>query len=143
MSITVNEFINAIADKLKNLYPDYDVYVDEIKQEQELSNYFFIYVIDISQTNKLSTRCQRVYNFDIFYFQPENENINFFDWTEKMMIEFKCLEVGNDLYHVTNTAFTKVDDVGHFTFTIKFYTLEIEDKDKMEKLILHRGLKDG
>lgn len=34
MSITVNDFVNAIADKLKELYPDYDVYADEIKQEE-------------------------------------------------------------------------------------------------------------
>lgn len=136
MGITINDFVNAIADKLKGLYPDYDVYADEIKQEQTLTNYFFIHVIDISQTKKLGTRCQRIYNFDIFYFQPENENINFFNWTETMMLEFKYLQVGNDLYHVTNTEFTKDDDVGHFTFEVKFYTIEIEPKETMQTLIL-------
>lgn len=136
MSITVNDFVNAIADKLKLLYPDYEVYADEIKQEQVLSNYFFIHVIDITKNQELGTRCQRVYNFDIFYFQPENENINFFNWTETMMLEFKYLKVGDDLYRVTDIEFTKDDDVGHFTFEIKFYTIEIQPKDNMETLVL-------
>lgn len=141
MSITVNDFVNAIADKLKELYPDYDVYADEIKQEQILSNYFFIHVVDITKKHELGTRCQRVYNFDIFYFQPENENINFFNWTETMMLEFKCLKVGDDLYHVTDIEFTKDDDVGHFTFEIKFYTIEIQPKDNMETLVLKNEVK--
>lgn len=147
MSITVNDFVNAIADKLKKLYPDYDVYADEIKQEEQeelkktLTNYFFIYVIDITKNQELGTRCQRVYNFDIFYFQPENENINFFNWTETMMLEFKCLKVGDDLYHVTDIEFTKDDDVGHFTFEIKFYTIEIQPKDNMETLVLKNEVK--
>lgn len=136
MSITVNDFVNAIADKLKELYPDYDVYTDEIKQEQILSNYFFIQVIDITKNQELGTRCQRIYNFDIFYFQPENENINFFNWTETMMFEFKYLKVGDDLYRITDIEFTKDDEVGHFTFEVKFYTIEIEPKDNMETLVL-------
>lgn len=141
MSITVNDFVNAIADKLKELYPDYDVYADEIKQEQILSNYFFIHVVDITKKQELGTRCQRVYNFDIFYFQPENENINFFNWTETMILEFKYLKVGEDLYHITNIEFTKDDDVGHFTFEVKFYTIEIEAKDIMEFLVLKNEVK--
>lgn len=136
MGITVNDFVNAIADKLKELYPDYDVYADEIKQEQILSNYFFIHVVDITKKQELGTRCQRIYNFDIFYFQPENENINFFNWTETMMFEFKYLKVGENLHHVTNIEFTKDDEVGHFTFEVKFYTIEIEPKDNMETLVL-------
>lgn len=141
MSITVNDFVNAIADKLKELYPDYDVYADEIKQEQILSNYFFIHVVDITKKQELGTRCQRVYNFDIFYFQPENENINFFNWTETMILEFKYLKVGEDLYHITNIEFTKDDDVGHFTFEVKFYTIEVEAKDIMEFLVLKNEVK--
>lgn len=136
MGITINDFVNAIADKLKELYPDYDVYADEIKQEQILSNYFFIQVIDITKNQELGTRCQRIYNFDIFYFQPENENINFFNWTETMMFEFKYLKVGDDLYRITDIEFTKDDEVGHFTFEVKFYTIEIEPKDNMETLVL-------
>ncbi len=137
----VNDFVNAIADKLKTLYPDFDIYADEIKQEKNLSNYFFIQVVNEKQFKKLGKRCQRVYNFDISYFQPENENINFFDWTETMMKEFKLLKVGNNLYHVTDMEFVKTDEISHFLFEINFYTIEIEQVDKMERLILKKEVR--
>ncbi len=137
----INDFVNAIADKLKTLYPDFDIYADEIKQEKNLSNYFFIQVVNEKQFKKLGKRCQRIYNFDISYFQPENENINFFDWTETMMKEFKLLKVENNLYHVTNMEFVKTDEISHFLFEINFYTIEIEQVDKMERLILKKEVR--
>lgn len=137
----VNDFVNAIADKLKALYPDFDVYADEIKQEQDLTNYFFVYVVNTKQQKKLGTRCLRTYSFDIFYLQAVNQNLNFFNWTETMMKEFKFLEVKNNLYHVTNMEFEKTNEISHFLFEIKFYTVETRKVSKMEKLILKKKVK--
>ncbi len=58
-----------------------------------------------------------------------------------MMKEFKLLKVGNNLYHVTNMEFIKIDEISHFLFEINFYTIEIEQVDKMERLILKKEVR--
>lgn len=152
MKITINDFVNAIADKLKLLYPNFDIWCDCIKQFNQTNNVddtknivssFFIDVIKIRNNQKLWNRNQRNYDFDIYYFIPENKSISFFEWTEIMLLSFKTLEVDGDLYHITNVEIDRVDDIGHFTFSIKFYTLEIEQKQMMEELILKEGVNNG
>lgn len=144
MGIVLNDFIGSIADKLKQIYPNYDVWFEKIIQEGELKSYFFISVVNINQIKKLGSRYQRTYDFDIFYFQEENKNLDFYSWTEEMLLNFHYLQVGDDLYHVKDIEFEKIDDVGHFTFTVRFDVLEIEEeKNLMEELIIERSDKNG
>ena len=137
MAITLNDCINAVADKLKSLYPTYDIYIDEVLQTDnmtEVKDYFYIDHINTIPFDSLMGRMRIRHFLDISYIQEKNKNLDYFGWVDKMSKEFKELEVNGVVVFVEDVVFEKVDKIGHCTFNISYFIRSFEEYEKMQEM---------
>lgn len=137
MALTLNDCINAVADKIKNLYPDYDIYIDEVLQTDdvaEVKDYFYIDHINTVPLDGVMGRIRVIHSLDISYIQDKNENLNYYSWIDTMSKEFKELEVNGVVVFVEDAAFEKVDKIGHCTFNISYFIRSFEEYEKMQEM---------
>lgn len=137
MAITLNDCVNAVADKLKSLYPDYDIYIDEVLQTDdaaEVKDYFYIDHINTVPVDGVMKRIRLIHSLDISYIQDKNKNLDYFSWIDKMSKEFKELEVNEVVVFVKDVAFEKVDEIGHCTFSISYFIRNFEEYEKMQEM---------
>lgn len=111
----LNDFVDAIAQKLRDLWPDRNVYVDEIPQGTDGN--FYVGVIESDQGKRLGLRRVRTYQFEVLYFLRTNENLEYYAWAETMFDQFEDLQVGAHFCHLTNqTAQKSIERVYQFLF---------------------------
>lgn len=132
--MTLNGFLEAVAEKLVGLWPDRHVYVNEIPKDSDGN--FFVGIIEASQEKKLDNRRKRTIQFEVLYFLKTKDNLVFNAWAETMFDEFETLsvhektEVVDDvetdvrrLIRLTNISARRDDDnqVFQFFFDADFY----------------------
>ena len=118
--MTLNNFLEAVAEKLVGLWPDRHVFVNEIPKDSDGN--FFVGIIETTQEKKLDRRRRRL------YFLASKDNLDFNEWSEKMLDEFESLTVvetenRSRLVRLTNVTARKDDDsrVYQFLFDADFY----------------------
>lgn len=144
--MTINNFLVAIAGKLKDLWPDRNVYVNQIPQHADGN--FFVGVSDIEQDRHLDRRRKRHLQFEILYFLKSHDNTEFHEWLETMLDNFEKLTVkesdtGVRGVHLTNLEARQNDDMHayQFVFDADFYfLLAPEDGESMQDLALKEGI---
>lgn len=134
--MTLNKFLEAIAFKLINLWPDRHVFVNEIPKDSDGN--FFIRVVEITQEKKLDRRRRKTVQFEILYFLASKDNLEFNLWAETMLDEFETILVceeteptnitESDILHsirLSNISARKDSDsrVFQFLFDADFYFL--------------------
>ena len=137
MAITLNDRINAVADKLKSLYPEYDIYINEVPQTEEtaeVKDYFYIDHINTIPIDGLMGRMRVRHFLDISYIQDKNENLDYFSWIDKMSKEFKEIEADGMIMFIEDMKFEKVDEIGHCTFNISYFIRSFEEYEKMQEM---------
>jgi len=136
MAITLNDCINAVADKLQSLYPEYDAFTEEIEQTEEadIENYFYIDHISTIPIDGLMGKVRIIHFLDINYIQDKNENLDYFAWIDKMSKEFKEIKVGGVTMFINDMAFERVDKIGHCTFNISYFIRSLEEYEKMQEM---------
>jgi hypothetical protein len=139
--IDINSFVQAIAGKLKELYPNMKVFNDEIEQNFNESC-FYINVISTEQSREVDRRRRRIYMFDIMYIPSDSENAIFYDWADVMYNNFEMIQVDTRLYHTKNTDTEQNDRIFHFTFDVDFTYLKEKEGKVMEVLIDKEEYKD-
>ncbi len=105
--MTLNHFIDAIAGKLKSLWPDRDVMVNEIPQGADGN--FFVGLIDAEQGQRLDRRRVRTMQFEILYFLRKKDNLEFNSWAEDMLDNFESISVVEVEGKTRNVRLTNVE----------------------------------
>ena len=124
--MTLNNFLEAVAEKLVGLWPDRHVFVNEIPKDSDGN--FFVRIIEATQEKKLDRRRRRHVQIEVLYFLASKDNLDFNEWSEKMLDEFESLTVvetesRSRLVRLTNVTARKDDDsrVYQFLFDADFY----------------------
>mgnify|MGYP000922519517 FL=1 len=126
----VNEIINAIAQRLNELYPNYKCYTDDIPQKFTLPA-FVIFTIDQDYSKRLNSKYKSRIGFDLAYFSDK----------AKQEIKSDCLAVQENLlrnfdvlktFKVVNKNARITDNVLHVTFDINYSEMKIEDQILMQ-----------
>ena len=89
--MTLNNFLEAVAEKLVGLWPDRHVFVNEIPKDSDGN--FFVGIIEATQEKKLDRRRRRHVQIEVLYFLASKDNLDFNEWSEKMLDEFESLTV--------------------------------------------------
>lgn len=79
--MTLNNFLEAVAEKLVGLWPDRHVFVNEIPKDSDGN--FFVGIIEATQEKKLDRRRRRHVQIDVLYFLASKDNLDFNEWSEK------------------------------------------------------------
>lgn len=132
--MTLNDFLEAVAEKLVGLWSDRHVFVNEIPKDSDGN--FFVGMIEASQEKKLDRRRRRTVQFEVLYFLASKDNLEFNAWAETMFDEFESLSVHEKTevvdgveydvrraIRLTNVSARKYDDqrVFQFLFDADFY----------------------
>ena len=136
--MTLNNFLEAVAEKLVGLWPDRHVFVNEIPKDSDGN--FFVGIIEATQEKKLDRRRRRHVQIEVLYFLASKDNLDFNEWSEKMLDEFESLTVvetesRSRLVRLTNVTARKDDDsrVYQFLFDADFY----RDRRRGREILLH------
>ncbi len=138
--MTLNDYIEACAEKLGELAPERHVYTEELPSNADGN--FFIRLADASQETKLGDWRRRAVSMEILYFLAKRENASYNDWADGMLMSFETLKTadrtdknGNTVYklHRVKNAKAYRDDDGrvyHFIFDIEhdFYIADGESE---------------
>lgn len=115
----VSDFIQAIVEKLNGLFPGTLVYVDRIPEGA--TGNCLVRCIKQSHTKKLDRRRERSYQFEILYYQTEEDSLAYYDWAERLYREMEMLRVEEHIFHMKNLhAENSGDKVLHFLFDVSF-----------------------
>ena len=140
--MTINKFLDAIAAKLRALYPDKVVYFDEIPAEADGN--FYIRCFEHSQERGLDRRRKRTLQFEVNYFCMDRDNLVYNDWAETMYDNFEQLTVVESEGKTRGIALTnlkaiknKNTEMFQFLFDATFhFVLAPEDDELMGDLEL-------
>lgn len=122
--------INSIAQKLNELYPNYQVYADNVPQNFKTPA-FVIYVIEQEYNKRLDNKYNGRISFDVAYFSDKSKN----------EIKSNCLEVQETLlreldevgeFRALNKNARITDNVLHVTFNIRYSELKLGEFAKMQ-----------
>ena len=89
--MTLNKFLEAVAEKLVGLWPDRHVFVNEIPKDSDGN--FFVGIIEATQEKKLDRRRRRHVQIEVLYFLASKDSLDFNEWSEKILDEFESLTV--------------------------------------------------
>lgn len=123
--------INAIAQKLNELYPNCRVYADNVPQNFKAPA-FVIYVIEQEYNKRLDNKYNGRISLDVAYFsdKPKSEiKSDCLEVQETLLREFD--EVGE--FRILNKNARITDNVLHITFDIRFSELKLGEFIPMQK----------
>lgn len=142
--MTVNDFLQSTAKKLRELFPDAEVYADQIPQNADGG--FFIRAVDATHKKELGRRVRRDYQFEVVYFLRDGGPLAFNDWAETMMQNFEQITVGGQVYHLRDLR-TQDDSEENKLFRVLFScsfsaVKEPDPRVVMERLEQREALKE-
>lgn len=133
MGVAPEDFLQGIAAKLTELYPDYKVYAGAIGQHG-YNNCFYITCRRARQTRIHPTRFKRTYSLQVLFFQEDNEQMEFQKWADNMLLNFYELEAGGSRYHTWNFEAVESDGSFQCLFDAHVFTRQVMDDTPMEQL---------
>jgi hypothetical protein len=127
----VVEIIQAIADKIKELYPSATIYDESVPQGFKDGS-FFISVIDDSYSKSIANRFKGSVSFDLAYFPSNMNNLNneCFQVSQNVFRAFDLLSG----FRITGKTSNVTDDVLHMQFVVKYREIKIETGTKMNDI---------
>ena len=137
--MTLNDFLQAIADRLRAIWPDKTVQLNKIPRDAD--GQFFVGIIESGQEKHLDRRRKRTVQFEVLYFLRKGDNLAFNAWAEQMYDSFEVLDVraGDGTREVRLTGQTARDGqnerVFQFLFDADFFVRQApEEAPMMETL---------
>lgn len=113
--MTLNELTRAAAARLRALWPDRPVYVDDIPREAD--GCLYIGLIDSEQGQELDRRCKRSVSFQILYFRADQDALAYQDWAEALYDGFRTLEAGGRTVRLKNRSARENGEQRCYLFT--------------------------
>lgn len=124
--IKITEIKTAITRLLKKT-EDIDVFftnvskTDSSVEENQIYKYFHVSLIPISTALCGKYLRDRALFVDIAYINDKADNNTFYNWMETMDQHFlPYVQIGKRSITIESSSFKIVDNVGHYTFTLKF-----------------------
>lgn len=124
--VKLTEIKTAITQLLKKTN-DIDVFytnvskTDSNAEEQKISQYYFVSLIPISVSLFGANMRDRAFFIDISYISDNANENDFLAWFESMDSLFlPYIRIGKRSITIEESSFKIVDQVGHYTFTLKF-----------------------
>lgn len=94
------DLLQACAAKLKELWPDREVYVGEIPQNA--NGAFSVGLTAVEQEQRLRRRHIRTVGMQVLYFREDRDTLAYLEWVEAMLDDFRVLAWGDQLVQLTN-----------------------------------------
>lgn len=136
--MTMNNLLEAVAAKLTGIWPDRNVYVDEIPQQAD--GQFFVGMAGSKQERLLDRRRKRTISLEVLYFLTSKDNMGFNHWAETMYNNFETLSVREDSGHVSRLRLTNQQTVRgsdtrafQFLFDAQFFFVLPPKADALEE----------
>lgn len=124
--IKINEIKTAITKQLKKIH-DIDVFytnvgkTDSNDEELKINQYYFVSLIPINTSLFGASMRDRAFYIDVSYINDHASENDFLAWSESMNDLFlPYIDIGERSITIEETSFKIVDQVGHYTFTLKF-----------------------
>lgn len=136
--------LQAVAGKIRTLFPGAEVLPDEI--EQDVSGAFYLSTAAASASPRLSGTLYRNTTFDVKYFLTNGDNLAFAQWQDMMLENFHTVTLRDgaeeQILHCRNIE-TRRDDSRYYEliFDISVLFTDIPDGEKMETFDLKERLK--
>lgn len=113
--MTLNELTRAAAARLRALWPDRPVYVDDIPRKAD--GCLYIGLIDSEQGQELDRRFKRSVSFQILYFRADQDALAYQDWAEALYDRFRTLEAGGRTVRLKNRSARENGEQRCYLFT--------------------------
>lgn len=141
--MTLNELTWAAAARLRALWPDRPVYVDDIPREAD--GCLYIGLIDSEQGQELDRRFKRSVSFQILYFRADQDALAYQDWAEALYDGFRTLEAGGRTVRLKNCGARENGEQRcyQFTFDADLLFWEVRGGETMQTLAQTINDKEG
>ncbi len=126
----IDEIIQAIANKLAELYPDYEIYDDDVPQDFSTPS-FLIVLADHDYSKRIHGNSGTVI-MDVAYFSDKGTQEIKSDCRmvqENLLRSFDAIGV----FRATGKNARTVDNVLHLTFNVKYSEIKVTDETVMQK----------
>ena len=144
MAISVtNQIKNAIMEKLKQEFPDYKRYGEEIKQGFQAPCFFLAVINTSSKQKMIGKRYQRTISLDVHFFpaKQENQNEQMYDMRDLLYLILEVLHIDGQILRGSEMNYEIVDGVLHFFVDYKVFVYREVVKDPvMEDLNIERAV---
>lgn len=127
----INDIKQAIADKLKALYPVNKIYTEDVPQDSKKPS-FMIALAEQDYNKRLSNKYKSLLTFDVSYFSDKSKTEIKEDCQNIQMALFRGFDLVGG-YRIKSKQATTVDNVLHFTFNIEVSEMLNEGCIKMQK----------
>lgn len=88
--MTLTDVLQATADRLKELWPERNVHVDEIPQQADGAFYVGLTVVD--QTQGLGRWQRRTVGVQVLYLCEDGDTLSYLEWVETMLDKMRYLQ---------------------------------------------------
>ena len=128
----IYEVKQAIANKIKEVYPNATIYDEDIPQGFKDGS-FLISVIDGTYKKSIDNRFSGSVSFDIAYFPESSDTLKneCYQVAQNMLRAFDLL---NNSHRTNDKNFNITDDVLHILFTVKYREIKTEIGVKMSNI---------
>jgi hypothetical protein len=130
----VNEIKQAIANILHELFPNAEIYDEDVPQGFKTPS-FLIIVVESSYKKAIDEKYNASVSFDLAYF-PEREYESKNECYEVSQNILRAFDVLNS-YKVTNKTSSITDNVLHVKFTVKYREIKTSQSEKMRDIIFN------
>lgn len=124
--ISITEIKKSITHLLKQIQ-DIDVFytnvskTDSANQDEKIDQYYFVSLIPISTSLFGGSMRDRAFYIDISYVHDQASNNDYMLWSESMDNLFlPYIKIDKRSVTIEESSFKIVDQVAHYTFTLKF-----------------------
>lgn len=137
----ITSLISTIETKLKNLYPTYNIYKEDVQQEAPA---FFIGIKSSTIDQELSNRKRLEANFDLVCtLSDTNKNEQYWGIAMSLSEALEDLEVGGNKYKTFNVKSEIIEGALHYQFTIKTLLFKTpQSTPKMQDIQSNSKLKE-
>lgn len=139
----INEMIKGIAADLKLIYPDKNIYSDEVPEGADDS--FFIDVEKINYEKLVSNSRKMTVSFHVYYFcknENSTRNIKYFEFAENMTQALDIITVSGKKVGTHNHKAERNDDTYRFGFEVSLIIPVKSKDDFMESLKIECEVKE-
>lgn len=135
----INDIISAISHTLDAKF-GYPVYAETVEQGL-MPPCFIINVVDAENEPLLSTRANRIYNFDVVYISRSGARAEMYNVADKLIATLNIITMSDNTKLLSyDKRYEIVDDDMHFFVTYQMTVIGAESKDPMENYSLQNGI---
>lgn len=139
--ITLNDILQASAERLKAIWPGRKVYVDEVHQNADGA--FQVSLTDTEQRQELDRRHRRTVGVQIRYFRADRDTLAYLDWAEAMYDNFRVLSSAGRSVRLRNRTARNDQDGRFYQFLFDVDQIFVEAapaSDSMETLKIEEAV---